>query len=87
MRKTLSLVVPGVKEQEMRLVDREDEHKDEHRRGGSLMRPQQVANELQVSVAHVYRLIASGELPGVRIGRSVRVSPARLQEWLRQQGA
>jgi excisionase family DNA binding protein len=35
--------------------------------------PQEVAGHLRVSKMTVYRLLKSGELPSVRIGRSLRV--------------
>lgn len=42
----------------------------------------QVAAQLQLSRALVYALIQRGELPAVRIGRSVRVLPDDLDRWL-----
>ncbi len=42
----------------------------------------QVAAQLQLSRALVYSLIQRGELPAVRIGRSVRVLPDDLDRWL-----
>lgn len=36
-------------------------------------RPREVAQLLKISVAQVYRLAASGTMPSVRYGRSVRV--------------
>jgi excisionase family DNA binding protein len=41
-----------------------------------------VAELLAVSVPTVRRLIARGEVPAVRIGHSVRVSPDELRAWL-----
>lgn len=35
----------------------------------------------------VYELIGSGELPVVRIGKSVRVPVAELEQWIRDQAA
>lgn len=43
---------------------------------------QQVAAELGVSKMTVYRLTASGELPSVRIGRSIRVRVPDLDAYL-----
>jgi excisionase family DNA binding protein len=36
-------------------------------------RPGEVAQLLQISIAQVYRMAASGTMPSVRYGRSVRV--------------
>lgn len=41
-----------------------------------------VAHLLQVSDSAVYALVASGELPSLRVGRSVRVPRAALEEWI-----
>ncbi len=48
------------------------------------MTVREVASALQVSRATVYRLIHSGGLPGMWVGRSVRVSRRVVQEFLRQ---
>jgi len=50
-----------------------------------LMRAAEVAAALGVGRATAYELIASGELPSVRIGRAVRVPRAGLEEWVRRQ--
>ncbi len=42
----------------------------------------EVAAELQTHVATVYRWVNSGELPGVRIGRSVRIPAAEYRALL-----
>jgi excisionase family DNA binding protein len=39
-----------------------------------LMKPAEVADILQVSRAMAYKLLNQGEIPSVRIGKSVRVS-------------
>jgi excisionase family DNA binding protein len=43
-----------------------------------LLRAEEVADFLQVSVSFVYALIERGELPSVRLGRAVRVQPEDL---------
>jgi len=43
----------------------------------------EVANLMRVSKMTVYRLLHSGELPGLRVGRSFRVSDAALEAYLR----
>lgn len=42
----------------------------------------EVAAELRVSTMTVYRLIAAGELPALRIGRSFRVQSEDLARYL-----
>jgi excisionase family DNA binding protein len=42
--------------------------------------PQEVADLLSLDRGTVYRLIASGRIPAVRIGRAVRVSHKVLME-------
>jgi excisionase family DNA binding protein len=50
----------------------------------SLLRVEAVATRLAVSTRHVRRLIAAGDLPVHRIGRSVRVAEEDLERLLRQ---
>ncbi len=45
----------------------------------------EVADLLRVSTMTVYRLIRSGDLPAVRVGRNYRVRRADLDEYLEQQ--
>jgi len=52
-----------------------------------LLRIGDVAEALSISRTKVYALIQGGELPVVRIGRSVRVSTAALHEWISRQSA
>jgi excisionase family DNA binding protein len=44
----------------------------------------EVAQMLRIARSRAYELVGSGEIPSVRIGRSVRVSPEEL-EWLEEQ--
>lgn len=44
----------------------------------SLMKIEDAAQELQVSKSQVRRLISNGQLPAVRIGKSVRI---RSDDW------
>ena len=41
-----------------------------------------VAEILQVSRSHAYSLIRQGEIPSIHIGRSIRVRPADLEEYI-----
>lgn len=47
------------------------------------MTPQEVAEHLRVSKMTVYRLLKSGELPSVRIGRSWRVRESDVHAFLK----
>ncbi len=44
----------------------------------------EVASMMRVSKMTVYRLVHSGELPAVRVGRSFRVPEDAVHEYLRQ---
>ncbi|MGI8911249.1 MAG: helix-turn-helix domain-containing protein [Rubrobacteraceae bacterium] len=44
----------------------------------------EVAEFLQIGRSHAYDLVADGEIPSVRIGRSVRVSRKELERWLEE---
>ena len=50
-----------------------------------LYRPAEAGDALGFSRAKVYTLIASGELPSLRVGGSVRVPVVALQEWITRQ--
>lgn len=45
----------------------------------------EVAELLRVSRSRAYELVADGEIPAVKIGRSVRVSRKELDRWLEDQ--
>jgi len=47
-----------------------------------LMTIPQVIEALQLGRTRVWELVASGELPSVRIGRSVRVDAEDLERWI-----
>ncbi|MDP9315473.1 MAG: helix-turn-helix domain-containing protein [Chloroflexota bacterium] len=47
-----------------------------------LLRPDEVAAALGLSRSRVYELLGSGELPSVRIGKSIRVSVTSLERWI-----
>lgn len=50
-----------------------------------LLRPAEVAEALGIGRSKVYELIASGALPSVRIGASVRVPLGSLRAWIATQ--
>ena len=52
-----------------------------------LLRPTEAADVLGISRSKVYALLATGELPGVRIGHSVRIPVSALERWLQAQVA
>ena len=45
----------------------------------------EVAEMLRIARNTVYQLVGEGEIPSVRIGRSVRVSRKELERWLEEQ--
>lgn len=47
-----------------------------------LLRPSEVAIALSLGRAKTYELIAKGDIPSVRFGRSVRVRADLLAEWI-----
>ena len=47
-----------------------------------LLRSEEVAEILNVSKAKAYKLMAEGRLPVLRLGRSVRVRPVDLEEFV-----
>ena len=50
-----------------------------------LLRAEEVQEALGLGRSKTYQLIASGELPVVRIGRCVRVPAEALQLWVEKQ--
>jgi excisionase family DNA binding protein len=47
-----------------------------------LMNAQDIAEALSIGLSTVYLLMDRGELPSIRIGRSVRVRPEDLEEFI-----
>ena len=50
-----------------------------------LLRPMEAAEAIGVGRSKVYELLATGALPSVRIGASIRVPVDRLRAWIAQQ--
>ncbi len=50
-----------------------------------LLRAEEAARLLGLGRSKVFEMLATGELPAVRIGRAVRVSRASLERWVRDQ--
>jgi excisionase family DNA binding protein len=49
-----------------------------------LLKARQIATLLGISRSQAYSMMATGRLPVVRIGRSVRVPKRALAEWIRK---
>ena len=47
----------------------------------------EVGKVLRIARSRAYELVAEGEIPSVRIGRSVRVSRRELEHWLEEKRA
>ncbi len=45
----------------------------------------EVAQVLRIARSRAYELVASGTIPALRIGRSVRVNRKELERWLEEQ--
>jgi excisionase family DNA binding protein len=50
--------------------------------GASLLTVAEVASAMRISTMTVYRLIKSGDLPAVRVGRSYRVRGSAVEQYL-----
>ena len=50
-----------------------------------LLRPIEAAEAIGIGRSKVYELLASGELPSIRIGGSVRVPVDALRNWIDRQ--
>ncbi len=49
-----------------------------------LLRIPEVAETLGIGRTKIYEMIATGELPTIRVGRAVRISVAALQKWIEE---
>ncbi len=47
-----------------------------------LLRIPEAAETLGIGRTKIYELIATGELPTIRVGRAVRISVSTLQKWV-----
>lgn len=50
-----------------------------------MLRPIEAAEAIGIGRSKVYELLASGELPSIRIGSSVRVPVEALKAWIAKQ--
>lgn len=51
-------------------------------KGHEYLKVPEVAGVLRIARGRAYELVAEGEIPSIRIGRSVRVSRRDLERWL-----
>ena len=49
-----------------------------------LLRIPEVAETLGLGRTKIYELIATGELPTIRVGRAIRISVSTLQKWVEE---
>jgi len=49
-----------------------------------LLKPGEAADVLGVGRSKIYSLLATGQLPSVRVGHSVRVPVSALERWVEQ---
>lgn len=47
------------------------------------LKPREIATRLRVAPMSVYRMIHSGELPAIRVGKSYRVPVAAYEEYVK----
>jgi len=47
-----------------------------------LLKPAEAAEMLAIGRTRIYEMLACGELPSLRIGRSIRVPVAALEQWV-----
>ena len=50
-----------------------------------LLRPIEAAEVIGVGRSKVYELLATGELPSIRVGSSIRIPVESLRDWIAQQ--
>ena len=47
-----------------------------------LLKPAEVCETLGIGRTRIYEMLATGELPSVRLGRSVRIPVTALRQWI-----
>jgi excisionase family DNA binding protein len=50
-----------------------------------LLRPTEAAEILGFGRSRLYELLASGQLPSIKVGKSIRVPTAALEKWVADQ--
>ena len=59
------------------------ENQEAHKEVTRLLRAREVADRLGISLTFSYLLMQRGEIPTVRLGRSVRVRPSDLEQYIK----
>jgi excisionase family DNA binding protein len=70
----------GKREHRMTLIERLESRRE-------ALTVQEVAELLGVSDKHIYEMVADGTLPAFHVGRSVRLDPQDVADWLRKKGS
>lgn len=52
-----------------------------------LLRAEDIAEQTGLSLARVYALVRAGQIPHIRVGRSVRFSEAAILAWIERGGS
>ena len=47
-----------------------------------LLKPAEVTEVLGIGRSRIYEMLATGELPSIRIGRCIRIPAGALREWV-----
>jgi excisionase family DNA binding protein len=59
-------------------------HQDEQRGGVQLLSIPELCQELGMGKSWIYRRLRSGEIPSIRLGRSIKVRRDEVEEYLRR---
>ena len=63
-------------------IDGEAQERPQERKGLNLLSIPELCQELGMGKSWVYRRLRSGEIPSVKLGRSIKVKQADLEEYL-----
>jgi excisionase family DNA binding protein len=63
-------------------IDGESQERPQERRGLDLLSIPELCQELEMGKSWVYRRLRSGEIPSVKLGRSIKVKREDLEEYL-----
>ena len=66
-------------------VNGEDQERPQERKGLDLLAIPELCQELGMGKSWVYRRLRSGEIPSVKLGRSIKVKREDLEEYLEKQ--
>ena len=65
-------------------IDGESQERPQERRGLDLLSIPELCRELGMGKSWVYRRLRSGEIPSVKLGRSIKVKREDLEEYLEE---